>query len=134
MLFGAGIYVNYLRKLKYWLFFENFIDIGSGKGKAYFYAHTSGLFNSIIGIEFSEPLFKIANLNDEKFKSKNISLINSEANFFHLPNQENLIFLFNLFDNMVLENFRSINKKYFRKYNCIIAYMNDVHLHSLISF
>jgi hypothetical protein len=54
--------------------FENFIDIGSGKGKACFYAHTLGLFNSIIGIEFSEPLLKIANLNNEKFKSRKSNL------------------------------------------------------------
>ena len=114
--------------------FENFIDIGSGKGKACFYAHTTGQFNSIIGIEFSEPLVKIANQNIEKFKSKNISFINTDANFFNLPNQQNLIFLFNPFDNVILENFMSINKNHFSKYNSIIAYANDVHRQSLTNF
>ena len=41
------------------MFFENFIDIESGKGKACLCARTMDLSNSIISIEFSYPLLKI---------------------------------------------------------------------------
>ena len=114
--------------------FENFIDIGSGKGKACFYAYTKRIFNNIIGIEFSEPLVEIANRNKVKIKSQSISFINADATEFKLPNQNNLIFMFNPFDSVVLENFISNNIEHFKKHNSVIAYANDIQRLSLTKF
>ncbi len=46
--------------------FENFVDVGSGKGKACLYAHFRKSFQKIIGVEFSTPLVEIANRNRDK--------------------------------------------------------------------
>jgi 16S rRNA G966 N2-methylase RsmD len=114
--------------------FENFIDIGSGKGKACFYAYTKRIFNNIIGIEFSEPLVEIANRNKVKIKSENIKFINADAAEFELPQKNNLIFMFNPFDSVVLEKFISNNIEHFRKNNSVIAYANDIQRLSLTKF
>lgn len=111
--------------------FENFIDIGSGKGKACFYAHKKNIFNHIIGVDFSEPLVEIANINKKKLNSKNISFINADAIQFVLPNQTCLVFMFNPFDSTILEKFISNNINHFNNFNSIIAYANDIHRLSL---
>ena len=49
--------------------FETFIDIGSGKGKACFYAQVKQPFKNIIGVDFSRPLVEIANRNKAKIKN-----------------------------------------------------------------
>ena len=112
--------------------FENFIDIGSGKGKACFYAHKKCTFNRVIGIDFSEPLVEIANRNKVKFNSKNINFIKTDATEFELPNEASLIFMFNPFDSIVLEKFISNNINHFWNFNSVIAYANDKYRSSLI--
>ena len=114
--------------------FENFIDIGSGKGKACFYAYTKHLFNHIIGVDFSEPLVQIANRNKVKIKSQNISFVCADATKFELPEQANLIFMFNPFDSVVLEKFISNNIGHFKNHNSVIAYANDMERQSLTRF
>lgn len=106
--------------------FENFIDIGSGKGKACFYADIKQHFTNIIGVEFSKPLIEIANKNKSKINSKKTRFINTDATQFKLPNQSSLIFMFNPFDNVVLEKFIINNIEHFENHNSVIAYANDI--------
>jgi protein-L-isoaspartate O-methyltransferase len=114
--------------------FENFIDIGSGEGKACLYASTKQSFNKIIGVELSVPLVTVANRNKDKANSKNITFINADAVEFKLPNQTNFIFMFNPFDNVVLEKFISNNINHFKINNSVIAYANDIQRLSLTKF
>lgn len=114
--------------------FENFIDIGSGKGKACFYAGTKRAFKKIIGVEFSKPLVAIAERNKYKAGKDDIFFINADATEFELPNQTNLIFMFNPFDNVVLEKFISNNISHFKNHNSVIAYANDIQRLSLTKF
>lgn len=114
--------------------FENFIDIGAGKGKACFYAQTKQSFENIIGVEFSKPLVDIANKNKKKFGAKNINFMHADATDFSLPDQSNLIFMFNPFDNVVLEKFISNNMEHFKNHHSVIAYANDVQRMSLTKF
>ena len=114
--------------------FENFIDIGSGKGKACFYAYTKHHFTQIIGVEFSETLVEIANRNKVKINSESISFIHADATEFKLPKQKNLIFMFNPFDSVVLEKFIFNNVEQFKKHNSVIAYANDIERLSLTKF
>jgi SAM-dependent methyltransferase len=105
--------------------FDNFIDLGSGKGKACFYAATKYNFTRIIGVEFCAELVDVANANRIKFGADNISFLNIDAAQFVLPNGNNLIFLFNPFDEIILRRFVENNIDHFRKSQSLIAYAND---------
>jgi len=114
--------------------YENFVDIGSGKGKACFYANSKNKFNKIIGVEFSKPLVEIANKNKVKIKAKNITFINIDATEFNLPDEKNLIFMFNPFDKTILNTFIANNLNHFKKNKSIIAYANDIERMCLTQF
>ncbi|MGN5479150.1 hypothetical protein ACTMU2_26115 [Cupriavidus basilensis] len=110
--------------------FDNFIDLGSGKGKACFYAHMRKPFSKIVGVELSEKLNVIANHNLAKFRSgsaSNIFFSSIDATEFELPETSNLIFMFNPFDDVILRKFVSRNLEHFRRGTSMIAYANDVH-------
>lgn len=114
--------------------FNNFIDIGSGKGKACLFVHQKYEFEKIIGIEFSPTLIDIAEKNAAQINAKNIVNLNIDACEFTLPNANNFIFLFNPFDDYILNKFLQNNLEHFVEYNSIIAYANDVHWRTLLSF
>ncbi len=111
--------------------FDNFIDLGSGKGKACFYVATRYVFRKIIGVEFSGPLIDDANANGRNFtktfKHGNICFSNEDAATFSLPVGNNLIFLYNPFGDVILQQFIDNNLHKFRQSNSIIAYANDKH-------
>jgi SAM-dependent methyltransferase len=111
--------------------FQNFVDIGSGKGKACFYASRKMRFTQITGIEFSRPLVDIARKNSARFADRNITFLHTDAVTFSLSPGNSLIFLFNPFDNLILETFGKNNLDHFKKYKSIIAYANDVHRSTL---
>jgi len=100
-----------------------FIDIGSGKGKACFYA--SKYFCRVIGVEFSDALVEIAEKNKNNFRRENIEFIVGDAGQYDLPDFQSLIFLFNPFDDIVLERFLRRNLDTIRRHDCLIAYAND---------
>ena len=106
--------------------FDNFVDIGSGKGKACFYAHGRQPFRNILGVEFSSALIEIANRNQQKFGASNIAFHNADATGFSLPPGKNFVFMFNPFDGAILERFIQHNLDHFRQHRSIIAYANDV--------
>lgn len=107
--------------------FDNFIDIGSGKGKACLYAFKRKFTPKITGLELSESLNLIAKKNSRNIKNSNIEFICGDALKFTLPNENCLIFLFNPFDAIVLKYFICNNIEHFMKYKSIIAYANDIH-------
>lgn len=107
--------------------FEYFVDVGSGKGKACFFAARTSLFDKMIGVEFSAPLVQVANSNRERFGNANITFLNGDANEYLLPDGKSLVFLFNPFDDVILEKFISNNVDHFRKHRSLIAYSNDIH-------
>jgi SAM-dependent methyltransferase len=107
--------------------FDNFIDIGSGKGKACFYAATKGNFKQIIGVEFSRQLVDVANANKVNFGASNINFLNIDAAVFPLPSGNNLVFLFNPFGEVILQKFLENNIDHFRQSRSLIAYANDQH-------
>lgn len=114
--------------------FYNFIDIGSGKGKACLYASFKHKFEKIIGVEFSKDLVNIANENKQRAKADNIFFLNCDATEYYLPSTRSLVFMFNPFDEVILEKFVRNNLDLFKKTNSIIAYANDVHRVCLLQF
>jgi SAM-dependent methyltransferase len=107
--------------------FDHFIDLGSGKGKACFYAATKSRFRGIIGVEFSAPLVEAADANARKFGVDNICFVNADAAGFSLPAGDNLVFLFNPFGEAILLEFLKNNMDKFRQSRSVIAYANDQH-------
>jgi 16S rRNA G966 N2-methylase RsmD len=107
--------------------FEHFIDLGSGKGKACFYAAARYRFRRFIGVEFSAPLVQAADRNIKKFGADNICFVNADAADFCLPAGDNLVYLFNPFGEAILVEFLKNNMDKFRRSRSIIAYANDQH-------
>lgn len=114
--------------------FENFIDIGSGKGKACFYAQNRGIFNNVVGIEFSKKLVDVANKNKLKIKSDSIKFIHTDATQYLLPDGPNFVFMFNPFDRVVLEKFILNNIINLKNNNTVIGYANDCERMTLTDF
>jgi len=114
--------------------FDNFVDVGSGKGKACFYAFRTSRFKKVIGIELSEALIETAKSNTSKVEAGRVTFLNQDATDFVLPDASNLVFLFNPFDNIILEKFLEKNISHFEKQPSVIAYINDKHRASLIKF
>jgi ubiquinone/menaquinone biosynthesis C-methylase UbiE len=108
---------------------EVFTDIGCGKGKACFFAAKTKKFNRIIGIDFNSTLVEIANKNLKKAKyleNKNkINFSCSDASNYILEDGQNLIFMFNPFDSVVMSIFLKNNYNKIKQYDSIIAYVND---------
>lgn len=126
------VFIGTLRKLfsevaKLNCKYHNFIDIGSGKGKACFYALKKQLFKKVIGVEFSKELVDIANENQKIIGVTDIDFLNVDASAYILPDEPSFIFLFNPFDQTVLERFLQNNINHFNAQNSVVAYANDVH-------
>lgn len=107
--------------------FDSFVDIGSGKGKACFFAAAKGGFSQIIGVEFSAPLVAVAEANKNIFGAPGIGFVNMDATAFSLPAGDNLVFLFNPFGEFILKQFLENNIERFRQSRTVIAYANDQH-------
>ena len=110
---------------------DNFVDIGSGKGKACFFASTTMKFQKLIGVEFSGPIIDIAIANNNKFPRRDISFVQADAAEFLLPAGTNLVFMFNPFNNVILDRFLANNLAQLKTEKLLIAYANDVHKESL---
>ena len=112
--------------------FDHFIDIGAGKGKACFYAAKNFRCRKITGVEFSMSLVKVANRNKTVFGHRNISFVNEDAANFLLPSGRCLVFLFNPFDDVILEKLIANNYAHFKENESVIAYAYDVHRETLL--
>jgi len=83
-----------------------FLDFGSGKGRALLLASRFP-FKAIIGIELSAGLVEIANRNlarfhDDSQQCRNIRCICMDATDYQLPEENILLYLYNPFDERVM--------------------------------
>jgi SAM-dependent methyltransferase len=84
----------------------NFIDLGSGKGRALLVA-SEYPFAEIIGVEFAAELHEIASRNIQSYRSKtqrckNVRSVNLDAAEFEMPATPLVLYLFNPFRPAVL--------------------------------
>lgn len=114
--------------------FSHFVDIGAGKGKACIYAAREFVFPAIIGVELSPPLVGIARTNAKKAGVDRIQFVVADATVYDLPTGDNLIFLFNPFEDAAMEAFIAHNLAHFRTHRSLIAYANDRHRRSITKF
>lgn len=113
--------------------FENFIDIGSGKGKICIEARRSGRFRRVVGIDFSQELVGIARANAAKCGcADEIEFVCADARSYLVPDAANLIYLYNPFDERMLSTFIENNIDNFRRCGSCIAYVTDVHRNAIV--
>ena len=83
----------------------HFLDIGSGKGRAMCVAAQYG-FSKVTGIDFSKEFCSAAEENLAVTKRKKTGLqykiINNDAFYFEIPNDVDCIFMFNPFDEIIM--------------------------------
>ena len=112
------------------------LEIGCGKGRAIAVAATHE-FKKIIGIDYEENLVALAkkNLNQMRFKkTNNIVIQHQNATLYKIPNDINVIYLFNPFIGETLKKVvENIHQSYVtapRK--ILIIYLNEVDFDLLI--
>ncbi len=107
---------------------KRFLDVGSGKGKACFYASEYDQFTEVEGIEFDPKLLEISKQNLKKFRGhqEKITFTLGDAAEYKMKDTETFIFLFNPFDSFVLNKFLKNNLETIRN-KCVLAYSNHLH-------
>ncbi len=106
---------------------DAFVDIGSGKGKACFYAALQPGMRHVVGVEFSEPLLAVARRNQQRLAGLPITFVHADATAWLLPERTQLVFLFNPFDALILDRFLANNRSHFQRQGSLLGYANDVH-------
>jgi SAM-dependent methyltransferase len=101
-----------------------FIDLGCGKGRALLLAEEFD-FQKIIGVEFSQPLTKIAAANAAKVGSHRIFTVNTDVRQFQFPPGPLIVFLYNPFSGGI---FRAVMDRLRTHQSTLyIVYVNPVH-------
>ncbi len=84
---------------------SHFLDIGCGKGRALCVAAHKG-FNKLTGIDFSQEFCAAAGENlaitKKDFNGLQYQLINNDAFYFKIPTDVDHIFMFNPFDEIIM--------------------------------
>lgn len=104
-----------------------FIDVGCGKGKQCIYAKKYFKFEKVIGIDFSNELIDIANRNLSNIKYKNVELFVADAVDWKLPNEYCFIFIYNPFNEVILNKFILNNIDNFKNNGSVVCYANDLY-------
>jgi len=116
------------------------VDYGSGMGRTLMFASTLPL-KELIGVEISKSLCEIAtaNLNrlyrtSERNKPSWL-IVNADARLFEIPNEANIFYFFNPFDELVMGQVadRIVASIRHAPRKCIIVYANPVHEFELTS-
>jgi hypothetical protein len=92
-----------------------FVDVGAGKGKALLIASKYG-FQRLSGIEFAHDLCKIAKSNVVAYRKRSgchglFEIIESDIVEYDIRSDENVFYLYNSFDEVVLRQFMNNIKK-----------------------
>ncbi|PCH94882.1 MAG: hypothetical protein COB85_05140 [Bacteroidetes bacterium] len=82
-----------------------FVDFGSGKGRVLIMASEYN-FKRIIGLEYAEDLFLESQINigSTKVNASNIHIEHEDAAAYSIPEDANVLFFFNPFDEKVMES------------------------------
>ena|SRR6218665_1311215 len=113
----------------------HFIDIGCGKGRTMCVAAYMGA-KKITGIDFSKAFCDEAEINLQKTKEKissfNFNVFHNDAFYFEIPDDADIIFLFNPFDEVIMsgvvENIEMSLERNPRPMNIIYANPMEKHL------
>ena len=113
----------------------HFIDVGCGLGIPLIYAYKKFKFKSYSGIDIIPDYIKISKKNiNQSLGLNSIEVFEADASDFVLDNKSYFIFMYNPFDEIVMENFLNNNKESFIKNNSVIAYSNYNQLNTIKKF
>jgi SAM-dependent methyltransferase len=112
--------------------FDNFIDVGCGKGQPCIFARKYFGFPKVYGIDFSEPLIQVARQNVARIGYKDMFFLVADAAKWRAPAGNTLFFLFNPFDALILEEFLRLNLQHFVENRSLIAYAADDHRETML--
>ncbi len=112
-----------------------FLDIGSGKGRALVLAAEAG-FKKVIGVEYAAELNDIAHTNIElvrdKFPNTEFVLHEADALTYEIPEEVDVIYLFNPFDEAATRGLlQKVKPSFNRKRPLYLVYVNPIHCHVL---
>ena len=117
---------NYLQPAD---FKTTFLDVGCGKGRLLAMAAAYG-FSDIIGIELSKKLcgtaVKVCSGIKTRYPNVSFQIENRDARYFSIPESVGVIFLFNPFDEVVMDELiRKVKESLYRKNRSLkILYAN----------
>lgn len=125
------IFERALSKLSFDFSDKTLLDIGSGKGRVLVLAAEAG-FKKVIGIEYAAELNDIAHTNIERvrdrFPNTEFVLQEGDALSFDIPEEVDVIYLFNPFDEETVSRLMSRVKPSFdRKKPICLIYVHPVH-------
>ncbi len=128
---SSVIFEKAMNALPYNLSDKVFLDIGSGKGRALILAAEAG-FKKVIGIEYANELNDIAYTNIEKVKHRfpntEFVLHEGDALEFDIPDEVDVIYLFNPFDEEALKGLMKKVKPAFEHAKTVhLVYVHPVH-------
>ena len=107
--------------------FQNFVDVGCGRGQPSLFARRHYPFAHVYGMDFSEPLIDAAKRNLQRTPYKNVTFVAADAAQWKVPDGNTIFFMFNPFDAVVMEKFLRLNLDHFVRYRSLIAYGFDKH-------
>ncbi len=103
----------------------HFVDVGCGIGIPLIYAYKNLNFKSYSGFDLISDYIFIAKKNiSHSLGSHSINLFEADAADFILENKSYFIFMYNPFDEIIMEKFLKNNYKRLIKNNSVIAYSN----------
>jgi SAM-dependent methyltransferase len=108
-----------------------FLDIGSGKGRALILAAEAG-FRKVIGVEYASELNDIAYTNIEtvrhRFPNTEFVLTEGDALAYDIPEEVDVIYLFNPFDEEATRGLlRSVKPVFEREKRIDLVYVHPIH-------
>ena len=108
-----------------------FLDIGSGKGRALVLAAEAG-FRKVIGVEYAAELNDIAHTNIEKVRSRfpntEFSLQEGDALTYDIPQEVDVIYLFNPFDEEAVRGLlKQLKSAFSAPKEIYLIYVHPVH-------
>ncbi len=114
-----------------------FLDIGSGKGRALILAAEYG-FKKVIGVEYATELNDIAYTNIErvrnKFSTTIFDLQEGDALIYEIPEEVDVIYLFNPFDAHAISDLLKQVKPAFKRPKPVhLVYVHPIHCNVLES-
>lgn len=108
-----------------------FLDIGSGKGRALILAAEAG-FKKVIGVEYATELNDMAHVNIEKvrdrFPDTEFVLHEGDALQFDIPEEVDVIYLFNPFDEQAVRGLlKKVQPEFERTKRLFLVYVHPIH-------
>jgi len=113
-----------------------FVDVGCGSGISTIYAAMHLNFKNYKGFDFSELLIYMAIENLKRIDSEqyDINFFTADAASYSSADKLVFFYLFNPFDENILEKFILNNIENFKKNSCKIFYVNNKHINIFSNF